>query len=293
MIRSSRTPQLITDPQALFAAMFTARREERTIGLVPTMGALHAGHVSLVETARRECDLTVVTVFVNPTQFGPGEDFDRYPRTLEADVAKLAAAGTDIVFAPAAEAIYPPGCTTIIDVGPIAQRWEGEFRPGHFRGVATIVLKLFNLAPADFAYFGRKDYQQTQVIRRMVADLNAPIAIRVCPTLREPDGLAMSSRNRYLSAAERQRAATLAESLRMAAQMFAAGESKAAPIAERMTKHLVEAGEAVVDYVAIADPQTLDPVSEVNQETIVLIAARIGKTRLIDNATLGGPAALA
>ena len=289
MNRPPRSPQLITDPKTLFAALAAARGEGRTIGLVPTMGALHAGHVSLVAAAQRECELTVVTVFVNPTQFAPGEDFDRYPRTLEADMAALAEVGTDLVFAPVTDVIYPPGSATSIDVGPIAARWEGECRPGHFRGVATIVLKLFHLAPADFAYFGRKDYQQAQVIRRMVADLNAPITVRVCPTVREPDGLAMSSRNRYLSADERQRARALAASLRLAAKLFAGGETNAASISQSMTRLLVESAGAKVDYVAITDPETLEPVTEVNENSVVLIAARIGKTRLIDNATLGAP----
>jgi pantoate--beta-alanine ligase len=189
-------PQVISDREAMRAVVESARREGRRVGIVPTMGALHAGHLSLVEAARRECDVTVVTIFVNPTQFGPGEDFSRYPRTLDHDIASLVdsaaaqansgaaqtASGATIVFAPAVESMYRPGAATLVDVGRIAQRWEGQHRPGHFRGVATIVLKLLHLIPAHVAYFGRKDYQQALAIRRMVDDLDVPIEVRVCPT---------------------------------------------------------------------------------------------------------------
>jgi pantoate--beta-alanine ligase len=263
-----------------------ARQDGQRIGLVPTMGALHAGHLSLVEAAGKECQRTVVTIFVNPTQFGPGEDFDRYPRTLEADLAALSGVGADLVFAPASGEIYPPGYASFVDVGPIAQRWEGQFRPGHFRGVATIVLKLFHLAPADYAYFGRKDYQQALVIRRMIADLNVPITLRICPIVREPDGLAMSSRNRYLSADERRRALAIYEGLRIAAELARAGERNANMIAARVQEHLTTAGGMRVDYVALADPETLEPVAELRGETLVAIAAWLGKTRLIDNVTI-------
>jgi len=194
--------------------------------------------------------------------------------------------GTDLVFAPATAEVYPPGCATFVEVGPIAQRWEGEFRPGHFRGVATIVLKLFNLVPADYAYFGRKDYQQVLVIRRMVEDLNVPIALRACPIMREPDGLAMSSRNRYLSADERSRALAISQSLRIAAELARQRERNAGTIAARVREHLIAAGGMRVDYVAVADPETLEPVAELRGETLVAIAAWLGKTRLIDNASI-------
>src|SRR5262245_11859153 len=204
--RDVAPPRVITDAAQLHEAVLAVRQAGRTVGLVPTMGALHEGHLSLVDRARSECDVTVVTVFVNPTQFGPGEDFHRYPRDLFADVAMLGRRGCNLVFAPGPDAMYPPGYSTTVDVGPLGQVLEGEHRPTHFRGVATIVMKLFQLAPAHRAYFGRKDYQQTLVVERMVADLNVPIDIRVCPIIREPDGLAMSSRNAYLSEDERDRA---------------------------------------------------------------------------------------
>ncbi len=267
-------------------ALAAARRPDSALAWSPRWATLHAGHLSLVEAARKECQCTVVTIFVNPTQFGPGEDFDRYPRPFEADLAALSGVGADLVFAPATAEIYPPGCSTFVEVGPIAQRWEGQFRPGHFRGVATVVLKLFHLVPADYAYFGRKDYQQALVLRRMVADLNVPITLRACPIVREPDGLAMSSRNRYLSADERRRALAINESLQIAAELARQGERSATLIAARMQEHLTTAGGMRVDYVAVADPETLEPVAELQGETLVAIAAWLGKTRLIDNATI-------
>jgi len=200
--REAAQPQLITAGDELRKTILDARRRGQTIGLVPTMGALHDGHLSLVDAARAECDLSVVTIFVNPTQFAPNEDFREYPREVTRDLSLLAGSGCDIVFAPDNDSIYRPNHATFIDVGPIGSMLEGEFRPTHFRGVATVVMKLFQLAPADRAYFGRKDYQQTLVVRQMVDDLDVPIDVRVCPTVREPDGLAMSSRNRYLSADE-------------------------------------------------------------------------------------------
>ena len=192
-------PQLITTVAELRCVLAPARRVGSKIGLVPTMGALHAGHVSLVRAAKAECDLTVATIFVNPSQFGPGEDLAKYPRTLQADLAKLAECGTDLVFAPSSEEVYGPGHTTWVEVGSVAAPLEGQFRPGHFRGVATIVLKLFNMVQPDAAYFGQKDFQQALVIQRMVQDLNVPVAVRVCPIVREPDGLAMSSQRLFES----------------------------------------------------------------------------------------------
>jgi pantoate--beta-alanine ligase len=259
-----------------------ARRGERVIGLVPTMGALHEGHLSLVDKARSECDVTVVTVFVNPTQFGPGEDFQRYPRDLFADVAMLGRRGCNIVFAPNTDAMYPPGYTTTVDVGPLGQALEGEHRLTHFRGVATIVLKLFQLAPADHAYFGRKDYQQTLVIKRMVADLNVPIDIRVCPIIREPDGLAMSSRNAYLSEDERCRARSLSQSLHLAEDLVAGGERDVATIRKQMEQEINRAG-AKLQYIAFVADGTVTPVEKVSGPTTIALAALLGNTRLIDN----------
>jgi len=216
MTRSPAAAPVETRPPAVRDAVTAARRAGRRVGFVPTMGALHRGHASLVERASAECDEVVVSIFVNPTQFGPREDFTRYPRTLEADVALVSAAGATLVFAPEVGAAYPPGhATSVVVAGPAAP-WEGEARPGHFAGVATVVCWLFHVVPADIAYFGAKDWQQTVVVRRMVEDLAIPIAIEICPTVREPDGLAMSSRNAYLSADERRRAVALHEGLRAA-----------------------------------------------------------------------------
>lgn len=267
----------------LQAAVADARRQGKTIGLVPTMGALHAGHISLVEASRRECDYTVVTIFVNATQFGPGEDYHRYPRNFEADLRALEAAQADLVFAPPHEEIYPAAFASFIDVGGVSEPFEGRHRPGHFRGVATVVLKLFNLAGADVAFFGQKDYQQSIIIRRMVADFNVPIAIRVCPTIREPDGLALSSRNAYLSPDERRRARVLSQSLSLAAELVAGSERDTATILARMRQHIESAGEVRIDYVAIADRETLAELTTVDRPSVALVAARLGATRLIDN----------
>lgn len=259
----------------------------RSVGLVPTMGALHAGHLSLVDAARAECDLTVATIFVNPTQFGPQEDLDRYPRDLDRDLRLLADRECDLVFAPSVEEMYPAGCTTTVDVGPLGWELEGAYRPDHFRGVATVVLKLFQIAPADVAYFGRKDYQQTLVVRQMVKDLNVPIEIRIAPTVREPDGLAMSSRNAYLSADERRRALALSQSLRLAEQLAGEGVRDAKAIRKQMLKHLRSVGGVDVQYIAFVVDGTVTPVASLNGLTTVAMAALVGKTRLIDNTLLG------
>jgi len=288
---SPSTPKLVTTASELRAAVRAARAAGCAIGLVPTMGALHEGHLSLVQASRSECGFTVATIFVNPTQFAPHEDFDKYPRTLDADLESLASCHADLVFAPRREDMYPAGCSTLVQPPQVAQRWEGECRPGHFQGVATVVLKLFNLAQADVAFFGHKDYQQAAVIRRMVQDLNVPTEIRVCPTVREPDGLAMSSRNRYLSAGERQQAVALSRALRLAEQMAAGGERHAAKLVEAIDRVLAEAQIRRIDYVAVVDPDTLEPVPELTRPVVVLIAARVGGTRLIDNWRIDGPLA--
>jgi pantoate--beta-alanine ligase len=275
--------RIVTDGQSLREAVLAAQAAGLTVGLVPTMGALHEGHLSLVSTARAECDLTVVTVFVNPTQFAPDEDFARYPRDLASDVSLLATCGCDLVFAPSMEEMYRPNHATWIDVGPIGQELEGVIRPTHFRGVATVVMKLFQLAPADRAYFGRKDYQQTLVVRQMVADLNVPIDVRVCPTVREPDGLAMSSRNAYLTAEERQRALALSNSLRLAEQLAADGERDVAAIRRQMERELERTGVVDVQYIVFVADGTLNQVQSIDGPTTIAIAATVGKTRLIDN----------
>jgi pantoate--beta-alanine ligase len=280
-------PQLITDGDALRQAVLAARQRGQSVGLVPTMGALHDGHLTLVDTARAECDLSVVTIFVNPTQFAPNEDFRQYPREPTRDLSLLAGRGCDIVFAPGDDSIYRPNHATYIDVGPIGSVLEGEFRPTHFRGVATVVMKIFQLAPADRAYFGRKDYQQTLVVRQMVADLNVPIDVRVCPTVREPDGLAMSSRNRYLTPDERRRALALSRSLRIAEELFESGERNVAAIRQKMTHEIESVGDIQIQYIAIVADGTLAPVERIDGLTTIALAATIGKTRLIDNTLIG------
>jgi len=283
-------PRLVTKVRELRDTLDPVRREGKRIGLVPTMGALHDGHLSLVRASDDECDYTVVSIYVNPSQFGPGEDLDQYPRTLEADLDALAEYEVPLVFAPTSQEVYPSGYATWVEVGSVAEPLEGAFRPGHFRGVATIVLKLFNMVGADVAYFGQKDYQQALVIRRMVEDLNVPIMIRVCPIVREPDGLAMSSRNAYLDAGARERALVLWKSLCLAGELVEQGERNAALIAEKMRKLILSAEDAKIDYVALVDPDTMEPISEIRGRTLAALAVRIGETRLIDNRLLEPPA---
>ncbi len=278
-------PTVLTAAADLRAALLPYRRAGKRIGLVPTMGALHDGHLSLVRASKAQCDLTVVSIYVNPSQFGPHEDLSKYPRTLQADLEKLATCGTEFVLAPGDAEVYRPGHATWVEVGAVAEPLEGRCRPGHFRGVATIVLKLLNMVQPDVALFGQKDYQQAAVIRRMVADLDVPVEIRVCPIVREADGLAMSSRNAYLSADARRRAVALYNSLELARQLVARGERDAGTIARRMTDRLLAAG-AVIDYVALVDPDSLSTVERIAGPTLALLAARIGGTRLIDNAIL-------
>jgi pantoate--beta-alanine ligase len=264
-----------------------AQRSGQRVGVIPTMGALHRGHLSLVEAAREECDLVIATVFVNPTQFAPHEDFNRYPRDLDRDAALLGERQCDLVFAPSVDEMYPKGFETSVDVGSVADPLEGERRPTHFAGVATVVLKLLNLVPADFAYFGRKDYQQTLVVGQMIRDLNLPTQLRVCATIREPDGLAMSSRNAYLSPDERRRAVALSQSLALASQMVDMGERDVAILRAAMENVLSQAGGIDLDYISFVRSGTMDPVDSIASTTVVLIAARVGKTRLIDNREIG------
>jgi pantoate--beta-alanine ligase len=268
-------------------AVIAAQRAGETVGFVPTMGALHAGHLSLVDASQAECDRTVVSIFVNPTQFGPGEDQDRYPRALEKDCELLASRGCWLVFAPQAEEVYPPGHETFVEVGSVAQPLEGKVRPGHFRGVATVVLKLFEMVPADRAFFGRKDYQQALVVERMIADFNLPIELVVCPTVREADGLAMSSRNAYLNPDERQQAASLWKALLLAESLYKEGECTTAKIAEQLRASLATAGITQIDYIAFLAAGTVQPVTIITGPTVVALAARVGQARLIDNHTIG------
>jgi pantoate--beta-alanine ligase len=276
-------PRVVRQGDSLRRAVLTARQAGQIVGLVPTMGALHEGHLSLVDAACAECDMAVVTIFVNPTQFAPHEDFRQYPRDLDRDLALLGDRGCDLVFVPTDDEMYRPGHATFVDVGPIGEVLEGEFRPTHFRGVATVVMKLFQLAPADRAYFGRKDYQQSLVVRQMVADLNVPIDVRVCPIVREPDGLAMSSRNAYLTSDERQRARVLYRSLRLAEELAAEGERDAATIRQQMRREIERTPGVELQYIAFVTDGTVTPVETITGPTTVAIAAVVGKTRLIDN----------
>lgn len=257
-----------------------------TLGLAPTMGALHRGHLSLVERARAECDHVGVSIFVNPTQFGPNEDLSRYPRDLDRDLELLAGLGVDVVWAPPPEEVYPPGFQTWVTVEQVSAPLEGKHRPGHFRGVATVVAKLFNAFTPQRAYFGQKDAQQVVVIRQMARDLNFPLEVVVCPTVREADGLALSSRNAYLDPAERQAAAVLYRALARAREAYAAGERDADVLRAIMSSTLATEPLAREEYVSAADPETLDELERVEGGALLSLAVRIGATRLIDNVLL-------
>src|SRR5579864_2656340 len=264
-----------------------ARRAGKSVGFVPTMGALLQGHLSLVRTARAQADVVITSVFVNPLQFGPTEDFSKYPRDAEKDSAMLAAEKCDYLFLPSVEEMYPPGAITWVNVEGLSEKLCGKSRPGHFRGVTTVVAKLFNIVEPDVAFFGQKDAAQTTIIRRMVRDLNLPVEIVVCPIVREPDGLAMSSRNAYLSPQERKSALVLHRSLTQLRDRFDQGERNAANLIEAGRQVLAQEPAVRVDYLEIVDPATLDPVQELRSTTLVAIAAFVGNTRLIDNILLG------
>jgi pantoate--beta-alanine ligase len=268
------------------AEVRTWRRAPGTLGLVPTMGYLHRGHVSLVERARSENDRVAATIFVNPTQFGPTEDLGSYPRDLQRDTRLLEEAGCDLLFTPAVEEMYPAGFSTAIEVGALAAPLEGSRRPGHFRGVATVVMKLFGIFQPDRAYFGQKDAQQLAVIRRLVRDLNASVEIRGCPTVREDDGLAMSSRNSYLGPDERRAATVLFRALTAVREAFRGGESDAESLRRVMSSVLTREPLARVDYVSVADPDTLDELDGVHGPALASLAVFVGRARLIDNMRL-------
>jgi pantoate--beta-alanine ligase len=265
------------------AALRELRARDRTVGLVPTMGALHAGHISLVRAARAQCDVVVATIFVNPMQFAPNEDFSQYPRTFDEDFRLLGQEGVDLLFAPTAEEMYPGGASTFVEVEGIGDRLDGVSRPGHFRGVATVVAKLFHIVGPDKAYFGQKDAAQVAVLRRMVRDLNFPLEIVVCPTVREPDGLALSSRNRYLSPAERERALTLRRALAAIEQGAAEGAFESLQLIDAGTRFLASQPDVRLDYLKIVDPDTLEDESDIRNGALVAVAAWVGTTRLIDN----------
>jgi pantoate--beta-alanine ligase len=262
------------------------RQEARTIGLVPTMGALHEGHLSLVAASRARCDLTVVSIFVNPTQFGEGEDFESYPRNLDADAALLEAAGVDVLFAPSTAVMYPEGAVTRVDPGPLATVWCGASRPGHFAGVATVVPKLLNIVGPDVAFFGEKDYQQLKVIERVVADLDIRTHIVGCPIVREADGLALSSRNRYLTPEDRKHALVLSRALASVRARVDAGETDGAALQWELASAIESEPGVTLDYAAVVDAETLGSVTELRREGRALVAARVGSARLIDNVAL-------
>jgi pantoate--beta-alanine ligase len=263
-----------------------ARGAGKRIGFVPTMGALHVAHVSLIEAAAKDCDFVVVSIFVNPTQFGPGEDFEKYPRPIEADLEICRKAGVDVVFAPTAREMYPAESLAWVNVEKLTEPLCGRSRPGHFRGVTTVCAKLFNIVAPDVAYFGQKDAQQAIVIKRMVADLNMPLEIVVCPTVREANGLAVSSRNQYLSEQQKKDAASLYRSLQECRRMIDGGVTDARRIVDEMRKVLQEVPSIQIEYVSIVDAETLESIETVAGKVLVAVAVRVGATRLIDNILL-------
>ena len=279
----ARTARTLAELRAVLAP---SRREGLTIGLVPTMGALHDGHLSLIARAHAECDVVVVSLFVNPAQFDERSDLERYPRSEERDAELAARAGADLVFAPSVEEVYPPGFATAVEVLGVTDRLEGVVRgAAHFRGVSTVVTKLLCMAMPEIAYFGQKDAQQVAVIRRLVTDLNLPVRIEVCPTVREPDGLAMSSRNALLSPQERERALAMPAALRAASESAGAGERSAEALLRAACEAML-AFDVEPEYLALVDPETLEPCETLSGESLLAVAARIGAVRLIDNVVL-------
>jgi len=281
------SPQIDMEIAETIARMKALRRDiTGSVGFVPTMGYLHKGHLSLVKQARDDNSVAVVSIFVNPTQFGPKEDFKTYPRNIESDLALLKGVNTDLVFMPTSEEMYPPGLNSWVEVQKITDRLEGERRPGHFKGVTTVVAKLFNIIEPTRAYFGQKDAQQALVIKKMVTDLNVNIEVIVAPTIRESDGLAMSSRNTYLNPQERQAATVLFKALTKAQQKRENGENKAGNLRQELISIIGKEPLATIDYISIADAQTLEELDEINRPALISMAVKIGKTRLIDNVVL-------
>lgn len=281
--------EVLTTIAAVRSLVRDRRQQGQRVGFVPTMGYLHEGHLTLVDRARSECDTVVASIFVNPLQFGPGEDFARYPRDLERDCSLLAPRGADAVFAPRVEEMYPEPLRTFVEVTDLGDHLCGASRPGHFRGVATVVSKLLHIVEPDAAYFGEKDFQQLQIIRRMVGDLNTPVQIVGVPTVREPDGLAMSSRNQYLDGRERQAALVLHRALLRARERVHNGERNAAALIEDLRRFIAAEPLARVDYVAAVDAGSLQPLDRLQGHVLVALAVFIGKTRLIDNIQLEVP----
>jgi pantoate--beta-alanine ligase len=271
--------------------LLRSRQEARTIGLVPTMGAMHRGHVSLVRASKRHADLTVVSIFVNPTQFGPAEDFDAYPRDMAADLDLLASEGVDVVFTPTPEVMYPKGAATRVEPGPLGDILCGASRPGHFVGVATVVTKLFNIIRPDVALFGEKDYQQLKIIEQVAADLNTHVRVFGCPIIREADGLAMSTRNRYLTDEDRHAAGVLYEALGAANAAALAGETDAHALSRALRQRIETRDGVELEYAIVVDAETLDEATTVQRPCRALVAARVGAARLIDNVAIVPPGA--
>ncbi|HYE98179.1 MAG TPA: pantoate--beta-alanine ligase [Planctomycetota bacterium] len=278
-----RRVETVADIQAFVA---DCRRRNRSVGFVPTMGAFHAGHLSLMRQARKENGAVVVSIFVNPLQFAAGEDYDRYPRRLEQDQKMAESENVDVLFHPSVAEMYPKGFDTHVDQGDLPGKLCGAFRPGHFRGVMTIVGKLFNIVRPDVAYFGQKDYQQYLIIRRLATDLNQQVDVRLMPTLREEDGLAMSSRNQYLGPKQRKDATCLYRALQRAEELTGRGENSASKVAAEMRKVIQKVKGTRIEYIATVNAETLEPVKEIKGRTLVALAVRIGKARLIDNVIL-------
>jgi pantoate--beta-alanine ligase len=278
--------QVLSTVHDMRAACRAVRKNGQSLALVPTMGALHAGHIALVRAARAKCDVVAASIFVNPTQFGPNEDFSKYPRTFEKDCALLEAEGVALLFAPQSEEMYPKGASTFVEVEGVGDRLDGRSRPGHFRGVATVVAKLFHIVGPHKAFFGQKDAAQVAVLRSMVRDLNFPVDLVVCPTVRESDGLALSSRNRYLSAEERGRALVLSRALNVIAAAYGAGQKDVARLLEAGHSVLATEPDVRIDYLEIVNADTLLPLTEAVPGALVAVAAYLGATRLIDNTLL-------
>ncbi len=277
------TIEIIETCKSLHRLVAELKSDGKTIGVVPTMGALHEGHLSLARSAVSSTDAVIATIFLNPTQFAAGEDLSTYPTPLQSDIEKLESVGVPYVFVPSNEEIYPPGFTTSVVPPAISKRLEGEFRRTHFAGVATVVLKLLNLTRADVGFFGQKDFQQVMVIKRMVADLNVPTEIRVCPIVREADGLALSSRNVYLSDDDREIALSLNQALDHVEELIKSGVRDGFEAITEMRQFLIDGGVDNIDYAILADPNTLETVDSIKLPVVALIAATVGKTRLIDN----------
>jgi len=277
------TPAVAKDIERLRHLVAKARRSRLKVGLVPTMGALHEGHTSLIRAARHECGFVVVSIFVNPAQFGPNEDYARYPRPFEADLAVCAREGVDLIFAPEGAVMYQPGFRTFVEVRELQDPLCGASRPGHFRGVATVVLKLFNIVNPDIAYFGQKDAQQVRLIQQMVRDLNLPVEIRVCPIVREPDGLALSSRNQYLNPEQRRAATALTRGLGQAKSLVQRGERKTDAVRQALLQPILAAPGVEVEYAEVVNAETLRPCSQLSGKILLAVAVRLGSTRLIDN----------